>query len=65
MSEKMLRNSSSSRLDIYANWVWRSRQMGDQARKDNLVHLAKCSVYNRGIWDVKMEIPDYTRPKRF
>ncbi len=44
----MLWNGSSSRLDINANWVWRSREMEDRARKDNLVHLAKCSVYKRG-----------------
>jgi dolichol-phosphate mannosyltransferase len=37
--------------------VWRSPELEDQARKDNLVRLAKCRVYKRAIRDVKMEIP--------
>lgn len=37
----------SSRSDINANWVWRSRELEDQARKHNLIHLAKCWVYKK------------------
>src|SRR5438445_132454 len=37
----------SSRSDINANWVWRSRELEDQARKDELIYLAKCWVYKR------------------
>ena len=62
MSEKMPRNGSSSRLDINANWVWRSRVMEGQARKDNLVHLANAGCIKGAIWDVKMEILDHISP---
>src|SRR6266436_3104360 len=37
----------SSRSDINANWVWRYRELEDQARKDGLIYLAKCRVYKR------------------
>ena len=33
--------------NINANWVWRSRELEDQARKDGLIYLAKCWVYKR------------------
>jgi putative transposase len=51
VSERTVRENASerksSRSDINANWVWRSRELEDQARKDELIYLAKCWVYKR------------------
>jgi catalase len=38
----------SSRLDTNANWVWRSHELEEQARKENLIAPAKSWIHTRG-----------------
>ena len=47
MSRENASERKSSPSDINANWVWRSRELEDQARKDELIYLAKYWVYKR------------------